>query len=249
MHAAQPELQLELNDIVLLARTGRLASWHRLTDAERQAATDHHVDLMVRVAAETGMRKLDGYRLMTPMDRFERFWVMAFSDLAGAESWIAAEMQPPYGLYGYYEYDLARPMDMRAAASLVQDPLPREVRDADPRDVPSLAADRDHVAVVCFGRSSAALGWQIPEPALPAAGSSATGGAAYRLLEGYRLMSPRADWQYTWLCAADTMDAAEAWIDAQTEADGREEYLQRFLLARRWQPDYFSSWMAGGAAS
>ena len=245
MHAAQPELQPELGDVVLLARTGRLDSWHRLADADRQAATDHHVDLMVRVAADTGMRKLDGYRLLTPLDRFERFWVMAFPDLAGAESWIAAEMRPPYGLYGYYEYDLARPMDMSGAASLVENPLPREVRSTDPRQVPSLAADRDHLAVVCFGRSSAALGWQIPEPAPPAAGVSS---GAYRLLEGYRLIGPRADWQYTWLCVAGTMGAAEAWVDAQTEADGRSQYLQRFLLARRWQPDYFSSWVAGSSS-
>ena len=245
MHAVQPEL----NDVVLLARTGRLDSWHKLTNAERQTATDHHVDLMVRMATDTSMRRLDGYRLMTPLDRFERFWVMAFPDLIGAESWIAAEMQPPYGLYGYYEYDLARPIDMSGASLIVGDPLPREVSYADPRQIPSLAADADHIAVVCFGRSSAALGWQIPEPTAPAFDTNGpSGGGAYRLLEGYRLIAPRADWQYTWLCVTRTMSAAEAWINAQTEADRRTEYVQRFLLARRWQPDYFASWVAGSSS-
>ena len=237
MHGAQSEP----SDVVLLTRTGRLDSWHRLAAAERQAATDHHVELMLQVAADTEMTRLEGYRLVTPEDRFERFWVMSFPGLSGAQTWIEAEMRRPYGRYGFYEYDFARPVPLEDAAKLVTDPLPADVRAADPQQVPDLAVDREHVAVICFGRAAADDEWRMPQPAAP---SVAAGAHEYRLLEGFRLLGPRDGWHYAWLCVCRSVAGAEAWIDAQTDSLRATEHRQRFLLARRWQPDYFASWLA-----
>ena len=64
-----------------------------------------------------------------------------------------AEMRPPYGLYGYYEYDLSRAFAPDRFASWVSDPLPRPARTAgDPHHVPELGADPDHIVVVMFER-------------------------------------------------------------------------------------------------
>ena len=54
------------------------------------------------------MRRLEGFRLMGRQYHWERFWVIEFPTLDGAEAWIEAEIAPPYGLYGYYDYELAR---------------------------------------------------------------------------------------------------------------------------------------------
>ena len=104
------------NAITLLFKGGRLASWHQLSPVQRQAYEQEHVDLMLATAQKHQLQRMEGFRLMAPSGDYERFWVIDFPDLAGAEAWIEAEMAPPYGQYGYYEYhwELQKPWDMNS---------------------------------------------------------------------------------------------------------------------------------------
>ena len=100
--------QVSKNSVVVLFKGGRLPSWGRLTREEQVVYSQQHVDLMLSVAREHRMMRLEGFKLMAPEAGWVRFWVIEFPTLAGAEAWIDAEMAPPYGHYGYYEYYLAR---------------------------------------------------------------------------------------------------------------------------------------------
>ena len=89
------ELEVNRDRVMVLAKTGRLASWHRLTEDERRSAEREHVDLMLSVAARHRMRRLEGFRLIGQQGRWQRFWLIEFPTFAGAEEWIEAEMAPP----------------------------------------------------------------------------------------------------------------------------------------------------------
>ena len=88
--------------VVVLFKGGRLPSWHQLSDGERTEFEETHVKLMLSVAREHDMTRLEGFRLIGPQGDWQRFWLIEFPALEGAEAWIQAEMAPPYGLYGHY---------------------------------------------------------------------------------------------------------------------------------------------------
>ena len=52
--------------------------------------------------------KLEGYKLFSPINAWQFFWAIEFPTFEGAEAWINAEMEPPYGKYGSLNYYLAR---------------------------------------------------------------------------------------------------------------------------------------------
>ena len=95
-------------NLTLLYKGGRLPGWYQLSQNKRQVYEQAHVDLMLSVAKEAQLKRLEGFRLITPQQHWERFWLIEFATLSNAEAWIKAEMAPPYGDYGYYEYDLDR---------------------------------------------------------------------------------------------------------------------------------------------
>ena len=162
------------DSFVVLFKGGRLPSWHLLSEAERTAAEQDHIDLMLSVAKQHGMRRLEGFRLMGQQHDWQRFWLIEFPTLDGAEAWIEAEIAPPYGLYGYYEYHLARPFAVDNLATWPTFPRsegsgaagpgvrssgaanPRAQQSAsgtaDPHRRPALSADRSSVVVLLFGR-------------------------------------------------------------------------------------------------
>ena len=106
--------------VFVLFKGGRLPSWYLLSDEERRAAEQNHIDLMLSVAKEHGMRRLEGFRLIGRQHDWERFWVIEFPTLDGAEAWIEAEIAPPYGL--------VRLLRVRARAVVVGR-APRDVAD------------------------------------------------------------------------------------------------------------------------
>ena len=140
------------DSVVVLFKGGRLPSWYLLTDAERTAAEQNHIDLMLSVAAEHGMTRLEGFRLIGRQHDWERFWIVEFPNLAGAEAWIEAEIRPPYGLYGYYDYQLARSWAVDHLATWPTFPRVTGVRPDDPHGRPELGADPTSVVVLLFGR-------------------------------------------------------------------------------------------------
>ena len=242
------QLTADQNSVVVLARTGRLASWHQLTDEQRSQATTEHVELMIAVARKYQMSTLDGYRLIGPQQRFERFWVIEFPDLAGAEAWINAEMRPPYGLYGFYEYDLARRFATGFSAALVTDPLPSAKPNAvDPNQVPPLGIDDENVAGLMFSRLDADAVALDParrgDEQHLALAQAAAQRHQLRQLEGFQLLGPRSDWHCAWVALFPRLEGVEAWIDAELALPFANHGSKSFLLARRWQPDYFSAWV------
>ena len=96
------------DSIVVLFKGGRLPAWHHLSQPVQDAYSQEHVDLMLSVSRHFRLMHLEGFRLLGPQNNWQRFWVIEFPSLAGTEAWVQAEMAPPYGSYGHYEYHLAR---------------------------------------------------------------------------------------------------------------------------------------------
>ena len=110
--------------VTVLFKGGRLASWHRLSPARRQAYEQEHVDLMLAIAKKHGMRRMEGFRLMAP----------------------------PYGQYGYYEYYLARGGLPEYCADWAKGVLPATPLPGGAHQVPRLDVDRGSVVAVLFER-------------------------------------------------------------------------------------------------
>ena len=235
------ELRIGRDRVVVLAKTGRQASWHRLTDDRRRAAEREHVDLMLSIAARHHLQRLEGYRLIGLQGGWERFWVIEFPDLDGAEAWIEAEMAPPYGTYGFYEYHLTRPLAPEVLAGWLPGP-PREIEPqaADPGAIPALAADRSSVAVLQFSRTAAAAGHADAERTESLQRIARERGMLS--LECFQLIDPIPAWHRVWIGEFPDLAGAEAWIDAEA-APARAAHAERAsYLARRWAPAYFASW-------
>ena len=62
-------------------------------------------------------------------------------------------------------------------------------------------------------------------------------------LEGFRLMGPQQSWVRFWTIEFPDLEGAEAWIEAEmAPAYGSYGYYE-YYIARRWAPDYFSTWV------
>ena len=139
--------------VVVLFKGGRAPSWYALTAGQHDEYQRLHVDLMLSVAREHGMTRLEGYRLVGTQQFWRLFWIIEFPTVEGAEAWIAAEIEPPYGAHGQFEYHLARRWAPRHLEPLVTGPPALQRRsDVDPHEVPALDVDRDGVVVLSFGR-------------------------------------------------------------------------------------------------
>jgi hypothetical protein len=233
--------------VFVLFKGGRLPSWYQLTDAERAAAEQHHIDLMLGVAREHRMKRIEGFRLIGRQYDWERFWVIEFPTLAGAEAWIEAEIQPPYGLYGYYDYELARSWSVAHLATWPTYPRPVEApRADDPHRRPELGADRSSVVVLLFGRGRPGY-----EAAGEARGDDEHVGWMQQVardhhmlrIEAFQTIARPADWHRAWVIEFPDLAGAEAWINTETLPPHIAYSQKAFFLARRWSPQYFASWV------
>lgn len=90
---------------------------------------------------------------MAPQDTWERFWIIEFPSLAGAEAWIKAEMALPYGSYGYYEYNLGRTWIPEFFPNWESTNSPSVPVDSlDPKRIPVLKVNKATVVVILFER-------------------------------------------------------------------------------------------------
>jgi hypothetical protein len=202
---------------------------------------------MLSVAQQHKMSRLEGFRLIGPQGDWQRFWLIEFPTMEGAEAWIRAEMAPPYGLYGYYEYHLSRPLEPeRYSACVTQSAPPIVPRAADPHSIPELRVDPSSIVVLMFALYRPGAEALTPVERGDARHVDLMKGIAREhglmRLEGFQLLSPQADWHRAWVIELPTLEAAEAWV-AGEEALPHGMHAKRTIhLARKWAPEYFASW-------
>ena len=234
------------NSIVILFKGGRLPTWHLLDDARQTDYERLHVDLMLSVSERHGLMGLHGYRLLAPLGDWVRFWTIEFPDLAGAETWISAEMEPPYGRYGHYDYSLARRWQPEGLSWLPRRPEPSVPPDADPHVIAPLAPDPSSVVVLAFG------GWRRGSDEIDPRSRGdderrqllrQTAGD-HGLIHGevFRLCAAGPEGEFVWILEFPELAGAEAWIEAESAPPAAAHQERRFHLARRWAPEYFAAW-------
>ncbi len=236
------------DSIVVLYRGGRLPTWHQLSIEEQTSFQDEHVDLMLTVGARHGLHGIEGYRLLAPRENWERWWAIRFPDLAGAEAWMQAEVAPPYGRYGYYEYELARSWTPPSLDWLPRRNPPESTPGADPRVVPPLSVDRNSIVVIAFGGWEPGSGDVAPQTRGDVERSEQLQQVAHRhgLLHGevLRLLGAGRDGDLAWVLEFPTLDGAEAWIETEGMPPAEAYQRRAFHLARRWAPAYFATWVS-----
>ncbi|MCH2212163.1 MAG: hypothetical protein MK110_12735 [Fuerstiella sp.] len=236
------------DNIVVLFKGGRLPSWYELSDTDQRKFSQIHVDLMLTVAEKHQLSRLEGFRLIGPQDNWQRFWLIEFPKIKGAERWIRAEMAPPYGRYGYYEYFLSQQLQPDVFNAWGPRPVSATVPlTVDPHNVPELWTDRDSIVVLMFARY---------RPGAESLSADVRGDAQHGQLmqsiarkyglirlEAFQLLTPQNDWHRAWIIELPTLEAAEAWIEGE-ECLPHGMYAQRkIFLTRKWSPEYFAGWV------
>ncbi len=237
------------DSVAVLLKGGRLPSWHALTADEQRAFSEEHVELMLSVAHEHGMMRLEGFKLLSPLQDWARFWVIEFPDLAGAEAWIDAEMAPPYGLYGHFEYHVSRRWKKDEFDGWVANPLSPIVVPAGARPVlnTDLSVDEKSVIVLLFGRWLPGAEAETPDERgdrehIELMQSVARDHGLLRL-EAYRLIGPQPDWHRAWVIEFPDLEGAEVWIEAELRPPHGRFATKAYHLARKWAPEYFATWV------
>lgn len=234
--------------VVILFRGGRLPEWHLLDQAQRSDFERQHVDLMLSVAERYGLIGLHGYRLLGPRGNWERFWSIEFPDLAGAEAWMSAEAEPPYGHYGYYDYTLARRWQPKCLNWLPRKPEPPVPPGAEPRTIPLLSADPSSIVLLAFGgRHRGADQNDSGEHDEERWRRMRKVSRDHGLIHGevFRLMGASDRGEYAWILEFPGLAGIEAWIDAETAPPLAAGQRHEFHVGRRWAPEYFVTWAAG----
>jgi hypothetical protein len=244
------ERKPESDTVVVLVRGGRLPAWHDLDPAVRRDYEQRHVDLMLDVAREHRLLRIEGFRLIATEQPWARFWVIEFPTLEGAEAWIRAEMAPPYGAFGAYEYHLARPHLRGQLDDWVPDPRVSApaASGADPHRIPHLDSARDSVVVLLWGRWRPEALVASPDERGDAEHNALMKGVAREhgmmRIEAFASLGPQADWHRAWVMEFPTFEGAEAWLEAEVLPRHGRYAQKRYTLARRWAPDYFATWSA-----
>lgn len=242
------ESQINKDSVVILYQGGRLPTWDTLTEDQQAAFSMEHIDLMLSVANKHEIIHLEGFKLLQPQDRWERFWIIEFPTIEGAEAWIEAEMAPPYGLYGYYQYQLSRPWQRDNFDSWVTKPpaLSNPVN-IDPREPHDLRVNMDTVVAVTLDR------WRPGAELIPPVVRGDTNhndlmrsvARKYGLirLKAFRLIAPQHDWHYAWIAEFPTLEGAQAWQDTDTQPPHSTYRAKTCYLSRKWSSEYFAAWV------
>ena len=161
---------------------------------------------------------------------------------------MSAEVEPPYGRYGFYDYALARRWRPEGLAWLPQKPEPPMVRGADPHTIPDLASDPSSIVLLAFGGRHRGSGQ---------ADSGKHDEGRWRRMrevsrdhglihgEAFRLMGASDRGEFAWILEFPGLAGIEAWIDAETTPPMASCQRHNFHVARRWAPGYFTTWASG----
>ena len=238
------------DSVVVLFKGGRLPTWHGLTPETQQSYSQQHVDLMLSIARKHRLMKLEGFKLWTPYRRWERFWIIEFPDLEGAEEWIDAEVAPSYGSYGYHDYYLARRLNSDPLPSPIVPPRAAKDKksDGEPRIIPTLDVDRDSVVVLLFSRLRPDAAEISPEERGDTEHVERMRAVALdrglMRMEVFRLIGLQSDWHQVRVAEFPTFEGAEAWVECETLPPRSRYHDQAMYLAWKWAPDYFASWLS-----
>lgn len=225
-----------------------MPEWHHLDRAQRTDYERRHVDLMLSVSERHGLIGLHGYRLLGPRGNWERFWTIEFPDLAGAEAWMSAEAEPPYGSYGFYDYTLVRRWQTESLNWLPRKPEPPVDPGCDPHTIPVLSADPSSIVLLAFGGRYRGTDQDDPEERDEERWRRMRKVSRdHGLIHGevFRLMGTSELGEFAWILEFPGLAGIEAWIDAETAPPLAGCQRHDFHVARRWAPEYFTTWAAG----
>ena len=235
------------DSVVVLFKGGRLSSWYDLSSEHQDAYSVEHIALMKSVVNTYKMMKLEGYKLLSPINDWQRFWTIEFPTFEGAEAWIKAEMEPPYGRYGYYNYYLARRIDLNTVNLVVKEAeTTSEVRGEDLNHT-NLTEDQASVVVITFEMSLPGSDLIAPNVLDNKKYSKQINSVAERYglmrLEAYKLITPQSNWHTTVITEFPTIDGAKVWIDLQENQSYVRFKTRTNYLAHKWAPKYFDQWI------
>ena len=200
--------KLKKDSVVVFLKGGRIPSWYGLSPEQQDEYSVEHISLMKSVINKYKMITLEGYKLWSPVNDWKFFWTIKFPTFEGAESWIEAEMEPPYGRYGSFNYYLARRIEHIGVNTDSKETKPRFIKDD--LDHTNLKEDKTSVVVITFEMS-------LPESDLVASDeyahqryikniNSVTEEHKLIRLEAYRLITPQSNWHTTVIAEFPTIN-------------------------------------------
>jgi len=226
--------------VVVIVKSGRLQSWDRLSPEDQGKYTREHVDCILDAGFKYGIKRLESFQLMGIQQPWQRLWIAEFPTFEGAEEWILAEMAPPYGSYGYWDYYLARPWGPDYFSTWITHERrimsPLKCQNSD--DIPGLEVDEDSVVILMFGRG-------LPGTDLMSVDDrgdkehvnlmkEVANEHGLMRLEGFQLIAPQDEWHRAWVIEFPTMAGAEAWMEAEVLPVYGTYNKKLYFLARNY---------------
>ena len=227
--------------VVILVKAGRLQSWDFIDSKTQESYIKEHVELVKKTGYKYGIQRLEAFRLMGYQQPWHRLWIIEFPTLEGAEAWIEAEMAPPYGSHGYWEYYLARPWGPDYFSKWTMKPyLPSNKLIESPNDhtIPALEINENNIVIIMFGRTlpgSDLLDIQSrgDQEHVDLMKEVAKKHGLIRL-EGFKLITPQSNWHRAWIIEFPTLEGAESWMKAEVEPIYGSHNSKIYHLARNY---------------
>ena len=237
--------KLKKDSVVVFLKGGRIPSWYSLSPEQQDEYSVEHISLMKSVINKYKMITLEGYKLWSPVNDWKFFWTIKFPTFEGAESWIEAEMEPPYGRYGSFNYYLARRIEHIGVNSDSKETKPRFIKDD--LDHTNLEEDKTSVVVITFEMSLPGSDLVAPDEYAHQRYikniNSVTEEHKLIRLEAYRLITPQSNWHTTVIAEFPTVNGANAWIDLQENPFYVRFNTMTNYLSHKWAPEYFEGWI------
>ena len=238
--------KLKKDSVVVFLKGGRIPSWYSLSPEKQDEYSVEHISLMKSVINKYKMITLEGYKLWSPVNDWKFFWTIKFPTFEGAESWIEAEMEPPYGRYGSFNYYLARHIEYIGVNSDdAKETKPRFIKDD--LDHTNLEEDKSSVVVITFEMSLPGSDLVAPDEYAHQRYikniNSVTEEHKLIRLEAYRLITPQSNWHTTVIAEFPTINGANAWIDLQEDPSYVRFKTRTNYLSHKWAPEYFEGWI------
>ena len=244
--STRPDLEIDRDSVVVLCKRGVYPSHFDFSEEERAEHTRHHVDLMLSVCREHRLQGMEGYRLTPTREPWQRFWIIEFPSFEGAEAWIEAEVEPPSGPYNFSEYHLGRRWGSGVFSRWAtrERPVIEPLQIQDMSILPHLKKYDGSVVVFGFAQRPTGHDWLgtdfdgYVESMKAVAEEHGLMG-----LEVFKVIDLQDSLHSVWIAEFETLEGAEAWSKAEEGSPQGGFGFKVMHLARRWAPEYFSTWV------